>query len=276
VKILALIAATFRELTAKATLIILASISTLIILGMMFSIGATENGDGVVITMFGNPAAPAMTRETVGQALALVQASLAGGLYVGIILFGIFATAGIMPDMLEKGTIDLYLSKPIARWELILGKYLGGVTIIFLNIVYFLGALWIVFGVKTGIWNTGILLSSLTMTLVFAALYTLTVVVAIVFRNTAVPIIASFLYLFVVGSILEAREQTLFLLSENVIFRGVLNGLYYIFPQISALKENVTHQIVGDPIAWRPVIQSVLSSMAFLGMAMFLFRRKDF
>lgn len=275
-KILALIWATFRELTAKATLIVLAAISTLIILGIMFSIGVTQSSEGLALTMFGQPAGPPMTQENIAEAIAVIQSGLAGGLFFGIILFGVFATAGIIPDILEKGTIDLYLSKPIARWELLLGKYLGAVTIIFLNIVYFLGALWLIFGVKTGVWNTGFLFASLTMGFVFASLYSLTAVFAVIFRNTAIPIIGSFLYLFIIGGILEGREHTLFLLSENVVFRGFINGLYYVLPQISALQANVSRQIIEQSVQWEPFVQSLISSAAILGAAMYVFAKRDF
>ncbi|MDH3252430.1 MAG: ABC transporter permease, partial [Ignavibacteria bacterium] len=256
-KIPALVMATFRELTAKATLLVLAGISTLIILGILSSVGSNETADGTVLTMFGQPVSPPASTENLAGPIGAMQAGLAGGLFVGIILFGIFATAGIIPDMMEKGTIDLYLSKPIARWELLLGKYLGAVAVILLNIVYFLGAIWLIFGIKVGVWNMQFLLASLSMTFVYASLYSITLILAVVFRNTVIPIIGSFLYLFVLGGILEGRENTLFLISENIMYRGLLNGLYYLLPQISSMQDNIARQIMHQPISWEPFVQSL-------------------
>ncbi len=275
-KIPALVAATFRELAAKATLIVLAGISTLIILGILLSVGSTATDNGTVLTMFGQPVTPPASAENLAGAIGAMQAGFAGGLFVGIILFGVFATAGIVPDMMEKGTIDLYLSKPIARWELLLGKYLGAIIVILLNIVYFLGALWLIFGIKVGVWNTAFLMASLSMTFVFAVLYALTVILAVLFRNTVVPIIGSFLYLFVVGGILEGREQTLFLISDNIVYRGLVNGIYYLFPQISSLQQNIARQIMHQPMLWEPFVQSFLSAVVLFIAAVIVFQKRDF
>jgi ABC-type transport system involved in multi-copper enzyme maturation permease subunit len=275
-KIPALVAATFRELAAKATLIVLAGISTLIILGVLVSVGSTETADGTVLTMFGQPVTPPASEENLADAISAMQAGLAGGLFVGIILFGIFATAGIIPDMMEKGTIDLYLSKPIARWELLLGKYLGAIAVILLNVVYFLGALWLIFGIKVGVWNTAFLLASLSMTFVYAALYSLTLILAVLFRNTVIPIIGSFLYLFVLGGMLEGREHTLFLISDNIMYRGFVNGIYYIFPHISSLQDTIARQIIHQSISWEPFVQSFLSAAVIFIIAAVVFEKRDF
>src|SRR5690606_13420285 len=42
------------------------------------------------------------------------------------LLLAIFSSASFIPVMLEKGNIDLLLSKPVSRSELLWGKYFGG------------------------------------------------------------------------------------------------------------------------------------------------------
>ncbi|MEK7672159.1 MAG: ABC transporter permease subunit, partial [Bacteroidota bacterium] len=160
-KLLTLILATFRELFSKATLYVLLGISTLILLVMLMSISSEKSDEGIILKVFGNPTSPAPVPIEQFETLVYgIQTGLAKGLFVGIMLFGVFATASIIPDSMEKGTVDLYLSKPIARWELLLGKYLGAVAVMFASILYFIGGLWLVFGLRIGIWNLQFLFSA--------------------------------------------------------------------------------------------------------------------
>jgi ABC-type transport system involved in multi-copper enzyme maturation permease subunit len=275
-KILALIVNTLRELSTKATLYVIAGISTLIILVMLAGISSQTAADGKMVTLFGLPISPPVSAENLEALVCQMQTGFAKGLFAGVILFGVFATAGIIPDMLEKGTIDLYLSKPLARWELLLGKYLGAVAAMLLNIVYFLGAMWLIFGVKVGVWNVQLLLSSLTLTFVFACLFSIVALLGIVFRNAAIPIIGAFLYLLIVGTLLEGREHSLYLMSTNTFYRGFIEGLYYLFPQLSAMQNNIAGQILHTSMDWRPFVQSFLSSALIFGSAVAIFIKRDF
>ena len=66
--------------------------------------------------------------------------------------------------MLMKGTVDMLLVKPIHRWVLLTYKYVGGLTFVFLNTAYAIVGIWLVVGLKSGVWPTGSLLLILTLT----------------------------------------------------------------------------------------------------------------
>jgi ABC-type transport system involved in multi-copper enzyme maturation permease subunit len=274
--ILVLIRLTLRELFSKATMYILAGISTLVLLGIALAVSVNSGPDGETLMLFGQQASAPVPLEELAKAIRQMQAGLAGGLFTGIILFGVFATAGVIPESLERGTVDLYLSKPITRWQLLLGKYAGGVVAIGLNILYFLGGAWIVFGLKSGVWEPTLLLSFFTMTFMFASLYALVAFVGTWTRSTAASIILTYLYLFIIGGVLHNRELSLYLLSENTVYRTVVDGLYYLFPQISAMQENAAKQIVGLETDWKPFLQSFLSGSVFLLAAAVILKRRDF
>jgi ABC-type transport system involved in multi-copper enzyme maturation permease subunit len=275
-KIVALIMQTLRELIAKATLIFLAGISTLIIVVLLLGLSSTEAPGGVMLTIFGLPITPAVTQEQLVQIASMFQATLAGGLFGGLVLFGVFATAGVIPEMLEKGTVDLYLSKPLPRWELLLGKFLGAVFVVLVNVVYFIGALWMIFGLKVGVWNAGFLVSSLTVTFVFACLFSIVAHLGVTSRNMAIPIIGAFLYLFIIGPILENREHTLYLISGNEVYRSMIDAVYWVLPQLSAMQDAIKRSITGQPGGWVAFLQSFLSASAILGWGAWIFQNRDF
>lgn len=274
--ILVLIRLTLRELSSKATMYILAGISTIVLLGVALAVSVTSSADGETLMLFGQQASPPVPAADLARVVQQMQAGLAGGLFTGIILFGVFATAGVIPDMLERGTVDLYLSKPISRWQLLLGKYAGAVTAIAINILYFLAGAWLVFGLKCGVWEPMLFTSSLTMIFMFAALYALVVFFATWTRSTAATIILTYLYLFILGEVLQNREFSLYLISENTVYRAIIDGVYYLFPQISAMRENAAKQIMGLEMDWKPFLQSFLSGGVFLLAAAVILKRRDF
>lgn len=275
-KILTLVLGTGRELSAKATLYVLAAISTLILLGAAATLSSTTSAEGSTLLLFGNPAGPPAPPDVFAGIVNQMESAFAGGLFAGVVLFGIFATAGVLPDALERGTVDLYLSKPIARWELLAGKYLGSVLAILMNIIYFIGFLWLIVGLRVGIWNMNLLLAGLMMTFAFACLFAIVSLFGVLTRNMAISIIFGFVYLFVISEVLQSREQGLYNLSTNAIYRAVLDGLYYILPQIPAMQRNVLKLVAGNGVEWQPFAQSFLSSAGILALAAWVLKRKDF
>ncbi len=275
-KLLTLAAHTFRETAAKATLWVLAGISTLVLLVVGLAFSTEETANGIVLKFFGNPSAAPLEPAQVAQAVAGMQAALAGGLMVGVFLFGVFATAGIIPEALEKGIVDLYLSKPISRWELLAGKFLGAVAVMLANIVYFIGVLWVLIGLKAGVWGFHYLASALLMTFVFACLYSIVAFFAVLSRNMGIAIIAAFLYLFVIATALESRQNGLYLISGGSVYRSVIDGFYYILPQISNMQHQITALILNQETDWRPFAQSLASSCVIFAGAVALLQRKDF
>src|SRR3989442_13299630 len=72
--------------------------------------------------------------------------SVQSGLAIFIGTFGLFlalmATSTLFPLMLQKGSIDLLLCRPIPRWRLITARFAGGASLMAFNAAYlFLGAL---------------------------------------------------------------------------------------------------------------------------------------
>ena len=85
-RMLALILHTFRETAAKATLWVLAGISTLVLLVVSLGLSTGSSADGVVLMFFGNPTSPPLDQARLEQAVAALEAGLAGGLMLGVSL----------------------------------------------------------------------------------------------------------------------------------------------------------------------------------------------
>jgi hypothetical protein len=75
-----------------------------------------------VLKLFDNGQSPVPLEEL--QSSQQMQAGLAKGSSRASFCSGV-CDRGRNPDMLERGTVDLYISKPISRWELLLSNTAG-------------------------------------------------------------------------------------------------------------------------------------------------------
>ncbi|HBI46802.1 MAG TPA: hypothetical protein DDY78_28705 [Planctomycetales bacterium] len=133
--------------------------------------------------------------SSVNGAVYWIEDTLVNGFgsWIGI-LIGVILTAFFVPNMLRKGTVDMLVVKPIHRVTLLIYKYVGGLTFVFLNAIVAVGGVWLMLGLRTGIWAPGFLVSILGITFYFAILYAVSVLASVMTRS---PIVAIMVTIFV-------------------------------------------------------------------------------
>jgi ABC-type transport system involved in multi-copper enzyme maturation permease subunit len=93
----------------------------------------------------------------VNRLVRQVHGGIATFLYTWGMALAVFASSGLVPTVLEPGRIELLLSKPVRRWQILLGRYLGNLAVVGLNVAYLIAGVWLIFGWKTGVWSPGFL-----------------------------------------------------------------------------------------------------------------------
>jgi ABC-type transport system involved in multi-copper enzyme maturation permease subunit len=110
----------------------------------------------------------------------------------------------------------------------------------------------------------------------------LTALAGIITRSSGLAIMFSFIVL-ITSSPLENREKTLFLLWNNEIYHRILDIIYYILPQLSAMLSN-SSRLIGETVIQRqsgdftifPFISSLASASVFYGISIWYFKRQDY
>jgi ABC-type transport system involved in multi-copper enzyme maturation permease subunit len=126
------------------------------------------------------------------------------------LLVSVVITAFFIPNMLRKGSVDLLVSKPIGRPLLLVYKYLGGLTFIFLLSAVTIGGVWLVLAVRSGNWNPAMLLVVPALTFAFAILYAVSTLVAVTTRSAIAAImltLGAVFGLFVVGKTKQFADE---------------------------------------------------------------------
>lgn len=120
------------------------------------------------------------------------------------LLIGLIITAFFIPNMLRKGSVDLLISKPIGRSRLLVYKYIGGLTFMFLVSAFTVGGIWFVLAARSGYWNPGFLMAIPLLTFTFAILYAISTLAAVFTRSAVAAMLLSIgfaFFMFVFGQI---------------------------------------------------------------------------
>jgi ABC-type transport system involved in multi-copper enzyme maturation permease subunit len=108
-------------------------------------------------------------------------------------ILALISTAGIFPDFVTSGSIDLYLSRPIGRLRLFLTKYAAALLFVTLQVTLFAVMSFIILGVRGGTWEPSIFLAIPLVVLFFSYLYSVCVLLGVMTRSTVAALLLTFL-----------------------------------------------------------------------------------
>lgn len=212
------------------------------------------------------------------------------------VLIGLLITVGSVPSMLQKGSLDVLLSKPVRRWTVILYKYLGGLTYSGVTSLVFIGGSWLAISAQSGIWNWGYLASLGTLMIFYAVVYAISVLFAVLTRSVVAAIVVPLVAWFFGWGINGVKNLILTAAAMNIALpmwlADVLDVISYALPRagdINAMNdyfmlqgsygegmEDVVKQLGLPEVAW---LKIVLSSAALivvcLSLACWRFSRRD-
>ena len=291
----ALVYDTCRELFYRRTLIFYFGIVTITHLLLLLAM-QTDVADGVITSLrvFGLQAGGGggnfRLGEQGGGVMAIDAATVAAGieravawmLYpIGVIL-GLFATASLVPRMLEKGSIDLLLSKPVSRPAILISRWLGAYLVAAANMVYLVAGVGLILGWKLGVWHWGFLFSGLMMAAYFGALLGFLVLWGVLMRSTTIGIMMTVMVYFVSLAVRAPHAYPGWadaITSRPARFLGnaIVEVLYHTLPRTWDFGMVVTNLLLHRPVeSWTPLVGTMASGLGALAVAVFWFRRTDF
>ncbi|MGC4005665.1 MAG: ABC transporter permease [Pirellulales bacterium] len=180
--------------------------------------------------------------------------------YLGLFA-GIIVTASVIPQTFEPGAIDLLLSKPVSRTGVYLSKFCGGCMFVLLNTAFLLGGLWLLVGLRHGVWIGSLPLCIPVFLFWFMVFYSVSALVGLIWRNAIVAITATIalwgfcaLLSFVKNQVVEAlildpERLTIIVPSEKELFAAADTGQVYRWNEAAEHWDEIL--IPDDPRRWR-------------------------
>lgn len=191
-------------------------------------------------------------------------------------LIAIFIGIGLVYKELDKRTIYTLIAKPIHRYEFILGKYLGLLITLFVNVSVMALGLFLLVSLLEGFFHVGLLYAVL---LIFVELSVITAV-AILFSSFTTPTLSAIftLAVFVIGHLSRDLKEFAAQFGGPTL-KAVVFTLYYLLPNLSNfnIKDQAVH---GVPVPLSFIGLSILYGTFYLSalllLTMLIFERRDF
>jgi hypothetical protein len=193
---LALLLDAYRELNSKRLFWIALAISGLIVAAFA-ALGVTPTG---VTILFWEVDVPFMDAVdlTPERFYKLLFTNFGVGFWLAWLgsILALVSTAGMIPDFIASGAVELTLSKPISRVRLFLTKYLCGLLFVTLQVGVFSTASFLVIGIRGGVWEPGLFLAVPLVVIFFSYLFSVCALLGLLTRSTIASLLLTLLFWF--------------------------------------------------------------------------------
>lgn len=218
----------------------------------------------------------AMQELTIGDQDKVVRGVALGGVSLVAALIAVFLGVGLVYKEIERKTIYTLASKPVPRWHLLLGKYLGLWVTLAVELLALAAMYTLIVGVQQGLPSPQIYLS---MAMLMVEL-TLLTAWSTLFSTFASPMMASAytLCIYVIGHFCD--DLLLFgQKADNPAFKSLMLALYRVMPNLEMfnIRTEAVHGMVvpASELLWS-VAYGLGYTTAVLVVAMLVFERRDF
>jgi ABC-type transport system involved in multi-copper enzyme maturation permease subunit len=222
-QVLAIFVDAYRELNARKVFWIVLLLSGLIA-GIFGAIGMSA--EGLTVFWWKIPANLSSFSPQTFYKWMFITFGINFWLQIPATGLALISTAGIFPELVSAGAIDLYLSKPIGRVRLFLTKYCCGLIFVALQVFCFSIGAFFVIGLRGGDWEPGIFIAVPLMVLFYSYLFSICTLVGVLTRSTVAAILVTLgfwglAYFLQVGEanlsvIAASREQRLASIDQQI------------------------------------------------------------
>jgi ABC-type transport system involved in multi-copper enzyme maturation permease subunit len=206
------------------------------------------------------------------SAVVFLQTLLArwGASAVGMLLILLW-TSGFLPDFLQARSASVLLAKPVPRWSLLAGKYLGVLAFVTLQVAFFIVGTWLALGWKTGFWHPAYLLSIPLLVVEFALLYSFSALLAVWTRSTVVCIFGALVFWCLCSAVTFSRHAVVAQRLEgsqapalSAAAEGALQAAYWVLPKPADLNLVLDEVLDGGKhFQGPPELRAVQKNRAF-------------
>jgi ABC-type transport system involved in multi-copper enzyme maturation permease subunit len=264
---------TYREGIRKKTMIGFLILSILVIFGSQF------------ITAF-------LTQSAIGESdteteldIKLIKDICVTAISIFGMLITIFISAAVVPSEMENKVIYTILSKPIRRFQYLLGKFVGVQLIIALNLLLMGALFFVALFLKERVLPTLLLWSILLTYFQFLIVSAFTFAVSCTSTSSVLPTIAG-LFIYIMGNltgylkdVADRAGQT-----QEVLDRLIGQAAYYLWavlPNLGyfSLRDQILHLPINDPPKDtnfpQLILYGLMYGLAGYLMAYWIFRKKE-
>lgn len=169
------------------------------------------------------------------QAVHFLQLQLAAWVADAVgVLLALLWTAGFLPTFLEPSAATVLLAKPMPRWTLLAGKYLGVLAFVAFQATVFVASTWLALAVRTGVCDLSYFLCVPVLLVHFAIFFSFSVLLAVLTRSTVACVFGSVVFWLLCWGVNYARHAAFAMPDLGGVspgYRSVVEAGYWILPK---------------------------------------------
>jgi len=232
---------TWREGMRKKTLIGFLILSILVIFGSSF------------MTAFLAQTTVGAGEEEINIETKLIKDICVTAISIFGVLIAIFISASVVPTEVENKVVYTVLSKPVSRFQYLLGKFVGAQLIIIINLALMGGLFFVALYAKERIMPTLLLWAVLLTYFEFLVVSAFTFAVSCTATSAVLPTIAG-LFIYITGNLTEYLKDVYNRAGQtgqwfDEMIGQIAYGLYQILPNLQnfSMKNQILYLQPNDP-----------------------------
>ena len=264
---------TLKESIHRRVALALIVVAVLILIAEVgFTHFAMNDKGELMVYRFGAKAGMAAKNYVASEA-RFETIGILSGLWV---MLGLFAATSLLTSYMEKGWVELLLSKGTPRWKIFLGRVSGAGALFVLTAVLMSVIPTTYFSLRAGVPLKPYFVAVGMIFVSFLGSLALLALVATAHANTALLVIVVFLEV-TVTSMLAVRKQLLYGLITANWARWLLDWLYRILPKHSDLEHMAKNYAMSSAWeSWFPLWTTAVFVVAATAWGLWRFERKAF
>jgi ABC-type transport system involved in multi-copper enzyme maturation permease subunit len=216
---------------------------------------------------------------TMREELTIIKSFGLGVIAIAGMFMAVILGINLIPQEMERKTIYTILSKPVRRYEFLLGKFFGALATILVSLAVMTVAFMLMVFFKNHYVVDFAMLKGIVM--IFFQLLLLTAV-ALIFSVFTTPVVNFFMTsaVYIIGSLADVTESMSHGTDKNVLVRGFYMIVHYLTPQFANFftQNPLIHGIVIKNEAvyysWN-ILYAIVYSSILLIVAILVFERRD-
>ena len=212
---------------------------------------------------------------SIGQELGLMRNGGLAAIEILCVLIAIFVASTSVSKEFDTRSIQVLLTKPVSKEEFILGKYLGTVLIVLLNVVLMTAGLFFILLLKTHLFNFGLYRAIVPLCFEFAVVAAVSILFTVMLKGILGPILT--IIVFVLGHVtqllpylMERAGSIATKLIAGIIYYALPNLTYFNLKTQAAPGSHVSATLMGGIIMY-----GCLYAAMVLIVSMLIFRKKE-
>jgi ABC-type transport system involved in multi-copper enzyme maturation permease subunit len=213
----------------------------------------------------------------IAQFYDFLLSALLNGTTQLVILVGLFTVSFTVNSVVKKGVLDIFLSFPIRRWEILTGAFLFGIVFMAVILLITIFGVWLVHSMIFGIYNAETLHFGLLSLLGFAVMLHFVLIFSFGFRSPIAGLLIAICYSLLISPIITAINQVSKDL-QSVVAKEIISAIYWILPKSADLSGpfmKVGQSLSGDNL-WYIISSTILFVFAVFGLTITIFEKKDY